>query len=147
MKKHILILAIALCASMPSFAQRVLTDDERQALSTSAVFQQKCQWAVRNYATYWSEHDGSGMTTTAQKMKWAKDRITSIEILKNNSVDQDIAIRFLNYSKAKTFSGLSAAPASEASIIAAWVTGNTFDEFVSKYFDLLADDIDFVIGN
>jgi hypothetical protein len=146
MKNKILILLLTL-VSFVGYSQRVLTDDERQTLSTSETFKQKCQWAVRNYATYWSGHDGSGLTTTAQKMKWAKDRISSVEILKNNTVDQDIAIRFLNASKAKTFSGLSAAPASEASIIAAWVTANTFDEFVSQYFDLIADDIDFTIGN
>jgi hypothetical protein len=90
MKNKILILLLTL-VSFVGYSQRVLTDDERQTLSTSETFKQKCQWAVRNYATYWSGHDGSGLTTTAQKMKWAKDRISSVEILKNNTVDQDIA--------------------------------------------------------
>jgi hypothetical protein len=135
-----------LLISFASFSQRVLTEEERQQLLGSSIFSEKCQWAVRDYAAYWSIHDGAGLATESDRIKWAKDRQLSIAILKNDITDPHLVVRFLNASKGKQFT-LGAAPQSTATIIAAWDSGNAFEEFVAQYFSVLGDDINFSIGN
>ncbi len=135
MKKLIFILFTLI--SVSSFAQRVLTDDERLSLLTSDDFRLKCQMAVRNYASYWSQHDGSGLSTQALRIKWAKDRLISIDKITNPLVsDPNIAIKYVIYSKGATFI-LGAAPQPVEVIVAAWVSAGKFDEFTSTYYDVI----------
>ena len=135
MKKLIFILFALI--SVASFGQRVLTDDERLSLVASDDFKLKCQMAVRNYASYWSQHDGSGLGTEALRIKWAKDRLIAVGYITNPAVaDPDIALKYVVYSKGATFT-LGTAPQPAATIITAWVNAGKFDEFTSIYYDVL----------
>lgn len=130
-----------------SYAQtRVMTDDERETLKNSATFKQKCQWATRNFAAFWSVDLGASATNENERITWAKNRQLSVEILKNDTKDDDISLRFLNAGKGKQFT-LGAAPQPEATLINAWVTTNSFEEFVVEYFKVLGDNINMSIGN
>lgn len=126
-------------------ALRILTEQERQSLLTSTTFNEKCKMSVRDYASYWSTNDGSGANTETLRIKWAKDRIKSIGILLSGVNDSHLSESFVNASKGKQLD-LAAAPLSADTIIAAWDANNTFDEFVSQYFDIIAVDIIFKIG-
>lgn len=131
----------------PLQAQRVLTDEERQTIQGDTHFLEKCQFAARNYASYWSIHDGSGLANEAARIKWAKDRINAVRIVKDGVQDPKIAERFVTLAKGIQFS-IGAAPVDSETIIAAWVSGNRFDEIASQYFDILGDGTDMsVSGN
>ena len=124
---------------------RILTEQERQSLLISTLFNEKCQMAIRDYAAYWTINDGSGANTEAARIKWAKDRIKSIGILLGGINNTRVNEIFINASKGKQLS-LEAAPLDATVIIAAWEASSTFDEFVSQYFDVIATDILFKIG-
>ena len=126
-------------------AQRILTETERQSLLNSQTFNEKCKMSVRDYATFWAINDGSGANTEALRIKWAKDRIKGIGILLGGINDNHLSEAFINASKGKQLD-LAAAPLTADAIIAAWEANSTFDEFTSQYFDLIAVDIIFKIG-
>lgn len=146
MKKQILILTILTLSVISSFAQRVLTEDERQSLLINTVFNEKCKMAIRDYAAFWSANDGSAASTETLKIKWAKDRIKSVGILLEGVNDDRVSEIFINSSKGKQLT-LGAAPLSATTIIAAWDANNVFAEFASQYFDAVSTDIIFKIGN
>lgn len=146
--KQLFFVALFMLTLSVSYGQRVLSEQERQQLLGSSEFIEKCQWAVRDYAAFWSVHDGGAgvPATETGRIKWAKDRQLSIHILKTDANDPLLAVRFLNASKGKQFN-LGASPQSNAALIAAWVNDNAFDEFVGIYFNYLGDDINMSIGN
>lgn len=149
MKTKFILSILVLFISIASFAQRVMTQEEKQNLSVNTTFQAKCKQAIRDYTTYWAVHDGSSLGTEALRIKWAKDRQLAIGVLKNPIVNEDaqtMAWIFLNAAKGKTYS-LAAAPVSDATLIAAWDTANSFDEFTSTYYDVKGDEINMSIGN
>lgn len=145
MKKFIFIFALV-TISMVGFSQRVLTDVERQSLLNHPTFQMHCEFAVRNYADYWSIHDGAGLSTEAARIKWAKDRILSVKIITVDIGDASLALKFVKLSKGMQFS-LGAAPQNADTIISEFLSGNKFEELASSYFTLLGDDINLSIGN
>lgn len=127
-------------------ALRVLTDTERQALQGSSTFLEKAQWAIRNYASYWSAHDGSGLNGN-QLIKWAKDRMLSVNIVLNDISDPSIALKFVKISKGMQFD-LGPAPVNTDAIIDAFTNANKFEECASSYFDLQGEAINFSLtGN
>lgn len=143
--RHLFVIAFLLVTTF-SFSQRVLSEDERQQLLNSPEFLQKCQWASRDYAAFWASNDGSQANTETLKIKWAKDRMLSIAVLKSDANDPYMVVRFLNLSKGKQFN-LGASPQPNEVLIAAWVSTNSFEEFVGSYFSILGDDINMSIGN
>jgi len=145
MKNKLLVIAIFSVLSFTGFAQRVLTEDERQSLLINTTFNEKCKMAIRDYAAFWAINDGSGATTETLKIKWAKDRIKSVGILLSGVNDDRVSEIFINSSKGKQLT-LGTAPLPASTIIAAWDTNNTFSEFASQYFDTIAVDIIFKIG-
>lgn len=143
--KTIKLLILLFFISSTTFAQRVLSEDERQSILSNSDFKQKCEWAVRDYAAYWSIHDGSNLATEALRLKWARDRVISVKLLTLGVSDPHMVEIFLNASKGKTLS-LAAAPVSDATIIASWVSGNVFDEFVGNYFQVLGREVEIELG-
>lgn len=125
-------------------ALRVLTDVERQALQSSNEFSEKAQWAVRDYASYWSIHDGAGLSG-AQLIKWVKDRLQSVSIVLNDVNDPLVALRFVKVSKGMQFD-LGVAPVDTQVIIDAFQAGNKFEECASLYFDLQGESINFSVN-
>jgi hypothetical protein len=147
MKTKILFLLLMVVASVTSFSQRVLTDEERESLKSNGTFLYRAEWAVRNYAEYWSAHDGAGLANTeAARIKWAKDRILSVNIVLGGVNDPQLTLRFINISKGMQFT-IGAAPQPAETIIAAFIADNRFDEIAGTYFTLLGDGINFSIGN
>lgn len=127
-------------------ALRVLTDVEKQELKNNSLFLEKCQWAVRDYASYWAIHDGAGLDA-AGRIKWAKDRLNSVAIHLNDSTDSAMALKFCKLAKGMQFD-LGASPQTAETIIAAMVSGNKFEELASQYFDLIGEATNFSItGN
>ncbi len=125
-------------------ALRVLSQEEKLSLASSADFIEKCKQGVRDYAEYWSVHDGSGFSTTAERLTWAKNRQLGTAIKKNPIVSEDgttLAWFFLNAAKGKQYD-LAAAPLPAATLIAAWVAANSFEEFVAVYFAIKGNEID-----
>ena len=147
----ILILSLLL-VSFVSQAQRVLTDEERILLQGSSEFSQKATKAVENYAVFRSTDDGvtgidGAIGSVTEFHKRAKDKLISVNIVKNGSTDPLIPYRYVQLSKAKQFSGLPAAPAPLEDILTAW-TPLIYEEFASPYFDILGESIDFtIVGN
>lgn len=149
MKKQITLFTIVLfsfCAIQVNAQTRVLTSEEKAELVNDATFKKLCEEAVFDYAAYWSIHDGSGMSTESDRIRWAKDKLLGVHVLKNGITDQSVTRKFVNAAKGKQFT-LGAAPQPTATIVAAWIVGNTFDEFVGEYFKLQGDDINMSIGN
>lgn len=146
MKKLFLIFAMACLVGTASFAQRVLTDAERQTLLGSSSFLEQSQWAVRNYAAYWAIHDGSGFSTEAQRIKWAKDRMLSVDISVSDIHDNDLALKFATLMKNIQIT-IGAAPQDPDTIVAEMLTESKFETLASMYFDLLGEGINFSLGN
>lgn len=145
MKNTIILILVLL--SFSSFGQRVMTQEEKYSLAGSSDFIEKCKQSVRDFATYWSVHDGAGFSTEADRIAWAKNRQLAVNILKHPEVnDPLITWIFLNAAKGKTYN-LGAAPQSASTLVAAWVAASSFDEFANEYYKILGDDINFSIGN
>jgi hypothetical protein len=125
-------------------ALRVLTDVEKQELKSNSLFLEKCQWAIRDYASYWAIHSGDGLNDT-QRIKWAKDRLKAVDITLNDTNDPSIALKFCKLAKGMQFN-LAASPDTAANIIAAMVAGNKFEELTSMYFDMLGESVNFSIS-
>lgn len=127
-------------------ALRVLSDEERQSLKESTTFLQKCEWAVRNYADYWSVHTGSGLVDTeAARIKWLKDRLVGVNVVMTDINDSDLTLKFVKLGKGIQYD-LNPSPESVDTIIAAMVAGSRFDELASSYFTLRGESIDFTVG-
>jgi len=123
---------------------RILTQEEKLALSGDGSFKEKCKQAVRDFSVYWGAHDGSGLNTEADRIMWAKNRINSVRFAKNPIINEDpttLAWFFLNAAKGKSYD-IGAAPADTLTLISAWDTANSFEEFVSAYFAIKGDEID-----
>jgi hypothetical protein len=144
MKNLFLFLTLFLIASA-GFAQRVLTSEEKESLREDPVFVGYCQWATRDYAAYWASHDGAGLSSEAQRIKWAKDRYLSVPIVGGDIHDPNIALQFLKVGKGIQYD-IGTAPQSNSVIIAAMLAGNKFEEMASLYFDLLGEGVNFSIG-
>jgi hypothetical protein len=117
-------------------ALRVMAQEEKLNLSTDTDFIEKCKQAVRDYSAYWSTHDGSGFSTEAERITWAKNRILGVGVMKNPIVSENgntLAWFFLNAAKGKQYD-LAASPVSNPTLIAAWIAANSFEEFVAQYF-------------
>ncbi len=126
-------------------AMRVLTDDERQVLLTSTLFLQKCEWAVRNYADYWAANDGAATNSEATRIKWLKDRLLSVAISVQQLNDADLALKCLRLSKGMQVD-VAAAPLDAATLVAALLAANKFEEIASLYFTLQGENINFSVG-
>lgn len=129
-------------------ATRVMNQTEKLTLSTNSTFQEKCKQAIRDFSTYWSTHDGSGLSTEADRIKWAKDRITSVKYVKNPLVSDDavtVAWVFLNAAKGKTYNIVDN-PEDAVDLIALWDAASSFDEFVNEFFKAKGDEIDMTLS-
>lgn len=135
MKKFCIILFSVLCLFTNVEAQRVLNDDERQKLVGNSLFTDKCQWAIRDYASYWNSHDGAGLNTN-DRLKWRKEYTYVASVVRADYGDPNLALRFVILAKGMTFN-VDADPTSEE-IIALFVAGNKFEELASLYFGLIA---------
>lgn len=122
-------------------ALRVLSSEEKQALQGYQPFIDKCLWAIRDYAAYWAVHDGSALGTEALRIKWAKDRQNSVQIVMNDIGDSAVPLKFVKLAKGMQFD----LPASESNdnIILAIKNANKFEELASLYFDMLGEYINF----
>lgn len=145
MFKNFLLIAL-LAISTLSFSQRVLTNEERESLKNHGEFIAQAEWSVRNYAEYAASLDGSSANTEPLRIKWAKDRILSVNIILGGINDAQLSTRYLNLSKGMEFN-LGAAPQPAETIIAAFISGNKFEEIAPAYFTLLGDGINFSVGN
>lgn len=148
MKKKIGLSFIAICLSIACYSQsnRVLTEEERQSLLTNEIFLEKCRFAIRNYASFWSTDNGSSSSNEAARIKWAKDRKLSVDVLRFGTNDPHTSEVFINASKAKQYS-LFSAPQNVTVLLTAWDSASSFDEFVSVYYDILGSDIRFSVTN
>lgn len=122
-------------------AMRVLTSEERQNLQGNTDFIEKAEWAVRDYASYWSMHDGGGLDANG-RIKWAKDRLNSVNIVLNDINDSSLGLKFMKLGKGVQVD-LGAAPVDPEVIIAAFEAANKFEEIASLYFDQLGETINF----
>lgn len=145
MKKSILIFAL-LTLSIVGFSQRVMTSAEKQALVEDPEFQYETKWAIRDYAAYWAMHDGSGLSTEAARIKWAKDRFLSVPIVVSDTYDQNAAIQFAKLAKGMQLT-LPTAPAATSVIIDALKDGNKFEELASLYFDIIGETVNFSVSD
>lgn len=123
-------------------ALRVLTSEEKESLKTYPDFIAAAQWAVRDYAAYWAVHDGAGMSTEEQRVKWAKDRYLSVPIHTGDISDPNIALQFLKVGKGITVD-LGASPQPNDVILDALVAANKFEEMASLYMDILGEGVNF----
>jgi hypothetical protein len=126
-------------------ALRALTDDERESLKNDALYLQKVQWAVRNYANFWSANDGSGANTEVARIKWAKDRILGVQIEINDIQDQNLALNALKASKGLQID-LAPAPVPAETIIEAMVSSNKFEEVAGLYMATQYENINMNVG-
>lgn len=125
-------------------ALRVLTAEEKENLKNDPEFIAAAQWAVRDYAAYWSVHDGAGMATEVARVKWAKDRYLSVPIHTGDISDPNIALQFLKVGKGIQVD-LGTAPQPNEVIIDALVAGNKFEEMASLYMDILGEGVNFSV--
>jgi hypothetical protein len=127
-------------------ALRVLTSEEKESLKTDPEFLAKCEWALREYAAYWSIHDGN-LPSEAARIKWAKDRKMSVEIHTGEISDPNLTLQFLKVGKGIQID-LGPSPQPNNIIISALLSGSKFEEMSSLYMDLKGQSINFSItGN
>jgi len=123
-------------------AFRVLTSEEKQSLQNDSGFVAQVQWALRDYASYWALHDGAGLANEVARIKWAKDRINSVNLLLNDfiSTDHQLGLKMCKLAKSMSID-LGAAPVSSEVIVAAFIAANKFEELSSLFFDQLGESI------
>src|SRR5690349_14896823 len=72
---------------------RVLTSDEREILLTSTRFQNQASWALRDFASFWSNaSDANTKVGQVGYEQWAKNWIWSSRILNTPSSIQNIGV-------------------------------------------------------
>lgn len=113
---------------------RVLTEEERDNLVNDIDFQKKCQWAIRDYASFWIGHDGSGLSTD-DRFKWRREYALIKTVWNANYVDPLLSARFIILAKGMQFN-IAATPTVEE-IIAQFVATGAFESLASQYFDML----------
>jgi hypothetical protein len=123
---------------------RELTNSEKQILMSHPPFKDRLHWGVRNYASYWSTHSGAGenITTEAHRIKWAKDRISAVQIEMYDVNDHDIGLKFCKLMKGTTFN-LPAEVQTDPEVLSAGISDGNIDAFAAYYFDLLGENINF----
>lgn len=149
MKKIIFVLSFIFLAAA-SFAQsRVLTQTEKEMLRVDPVFKMQCEWAIKEYATYWSIQTGVGCATETDCLNWAKKRLLSVHVLTKgiqNFGEITTADIFLDGAKAKQLDYGAGDPSSVV-IIQEWLDNNTFEEMADYYFKIWGDGVNMSIGN
>lgn len=129
-----ILLTLFVCLSLSLSAQRVLTQQERENLINSTEFREKCEWAIRDYASYWNGHDGASLNT-AERAKWRREYAILRSIVKAEYQDQNLSLRFVILAKGMSFA-VDGDPTTPE-IVALFVSGNKFEELASLYFDLI----------
>jgi hypothetical protein len=125
-------------------ALRVLTDAERTNIQGYQPFIDSAYWAIRNYADFWSTHNGASLSDS-DRIKWVKDRMQAVNIVLNDINDPTVPLKFTKLSKGMQFD-LDVAPVESSVIYAAFVADNKFEELASLYFGLGGENINFSIS-
>jgi hypothetical protein len=147
MKKQILILLLCLISSL-SYSQRVMTAEEKESLVNDPVFALQCKWAIKDYADFWSNNDGSAAANLEARITWAKNRLLSVSVLLSGITYQpeNVTRIFLEAAKGKQFD-LGAAPVSTSVLIQEWLDTSSFEEFTAIYFKNWGDQVNMSVGN
>lgn len=137
-------------ASLTSFGQsRVLTQTEKETLSADAVFKFQCEWAVKEFATYWVNQTGVGCASETACIEWSKNRLLAVRVLTKGIPtfgDITLADVFLDAAKAKQLDYGAGTPTSTA-IIQKWLDNATFEEMTQYFYKVWGNDVDMSIGN
>jgi hypothetical protein len=138
MKKQLLILALSLIAFF-SYSQRVMTAQEKETLRNDPVFKFKCEWAIQEIAEFFSQdsYDGLSSTTLDQNILWAKNKAMGIAVWQNGIQfrKDDVVNIFLDAAKSKQYD-LPGGDQDASVLLAEWVSENSYEEFVHKYYEL-----------
>lgn len=148
MKKLLLIIVLSI-ACVNIFAQaRVLTQQEKDSLKNDPVFKLQCEWAVREFASYWSLQTGVSCATEVECIAWAKNRLLSIHVLTKGVPQMNISLTevFLNAGKGKELA--YGANPTTLEITQLWLSApNEFEEFAAEFFKVWGNDVDMSVGN
>lgn len=129
---------------------RVLTSEEKQALSAYQPFIDKAYWAVRDHASFMATNDGSSASTEALRITWAKSRQIGVSFVLNGVNDQAIPMKFASLAKNLSLEFPAVAPIDNAyldSLIAVLVgPPNQFEVLAIAYFDLIGETINMNVG-
>lgn len=134
--KTITLILLCFFVSFASLSQRVLTASERGLLVTHTVFREKCEWAIRDYASFWKAHDGASLNTT-ERAKWRREYEVVKRVVAATYQDNTLALRFVILAKGMQFN-LDSDP-TDAEIIELFVSTGKFEELASLYFDLVLE--------
>lgn len=149
MKNKLSIILLLITISFASLGQsRVLRQGEKDSLMVDPVFKFQCEWAVREFATYWSVHPGVGCATEAECIAWSKNRQLSVHVLTKGLPQMSIGLTevFLNGSKGKEL--VYGNDPTNMQIIQLWLSSpNEFEEFASEFFKVWGNEVDMSIGN
>lgn len=132
---------------------RVLSYNERETLKASPLFKTYCENAVIDYAAYWSTVPGV-FPDEATQIKWAKNRLASVQIIEGGISDGDFVGKFIRNLKAIPINIPAGDQAADV-IITAMANSNpdpnnpnhgVFDALADSYFVILGSAYHFTKG-
>lgn len=116
---------------------RTLTNDEREQLKDSPRFLDQSEWAVRDFAIFWTDD-----TTTSARVgevgynKWATNRQYSAGVLYSGINDPNISLSFVTLSKNMQLWDSAITPFNVDTCIDYMISSLKFEALASAYVNI-----------
>ena len=116
---------------------RVLTNEEKQILQSNSQFIYECQWALKNFASFWADAADAntkvgqvGYTQWAKNYVWASRSLENISTIDNNS---QIPLEFAVLLKGMNLWDSAVTPFNAATVVTYMVANGKFDELATAW--------------
>ncbi len=125
---------------------RVLTAEEKQTLQVSSRFLDHCNWAVRDFSSYWSSKDGTLINSQIASVgyeAWYKNHTFATGVMTNGVVDPSIKTTFLVLAKGMNLWDSAITPFDADVAIDYMIANAKFDELSTGYVALKTQSVIF----
>lgn len=123
---------------------RVLTNAEKEQLQSSTRFKSEADWAIRNFASYWSSTDQGQIGTQIGQVgyeNWFKNHIFATDKMQSGINDPDISLTFLVLAKGMNLWDSAVIPFNIDTVIDYMIANSKFDELATGYASLKTQSI------
>jgi hypothetical protein len=125
---------------------RVLTNEEKQILQSSVRFNNECDWAIRNFSSFWSSTDGTVISSQIGNVgyqAWFKNHIFSVGTMISGIDDPNITMTFCVLAKGMNLWDNSISPFNVDTVINYMILNSKFEELSTMYVSLKTQSIIF----
>lgn len=128
--------SVADASQLPAI-NRVLTNEEKQILQSNSAFIYECQWALKNFASFWADAADAntkvgqvGYTQWAKNYVWASRTLDNISMVDNNS---QIPSEFAVLLKGMFLWDSAVTPFNASTVVTYMVANSKFDELATAW--------------